>query len=127
MCIPTTKANSNLFFCRRVVKLGQLLTRAKFSSFNFKIKPAVDSRYSWAVCVSSFILQFFVFGLNNSFGTLFLELLKDFKRSESATGKCFLSFCFQKCFVDKFHNMCLKYCFSFAGMKQMYQIKSCVK
>lgn len=86
MSLPGNKMKTTALFSRHIDKLKKNLTYA------VNIKPAVDSKYSWAVCASSFILQFVIFGVNNSFGTLFLELLKDFKRSESATGKLVLYF-----------------------------------
>ena len=83
--LPGIKMKTTSLFTRHIDKL-------KMKIYAVNLKPAVDSRYSWAVCISSFILQFFVFGVNNSFGTLFLELLKDFKQSESATGKFVFNF-----------------------------------
>ena len=47
----------------------------------------MDSGWAWVVCVASFFVQCVVFGTIQSFGTLFISLLNDFKSGESATGK----------------------------------------
>lgn len=47
----------------------------------------MDSGWAWVVCLASFFVQCVVFGTIQSFGTLFISLLNDFKSGESATGK----------------------------------------
>ena len=39
------------------------------------------------MCFASFFVQCVIFGTIQSFGTLFISLLNDFKSGESATGK----------------------------------------
>lgn len=46
-----------------------------------------DSRRSWFVCASSFVVQFIIFGIHSSVGIFFIAFGKEFQRSESATGK----------------------------------------
>ena len=48
-----------------------------------------DSCWSWVVCISSFVVYFFVYGQIYSFGSLFVALLEEFGRSEAETGKFF--------------------------------------
>lgn len=50
----------------------------------------VDSGWAWVVCIASFFVQAVIFGTIQSFGTLFISLLNDFKSGESATGKLFV-------------------------------------
>ena len=45
-----------------------------------------DSRRSWFVCGSSFVVQFIIFGVHCSVGIFFVALGREFHRSESATG-----------------------------------------
>lgn len=47
----------------------------------------VDCGWAWVVCFASFFVQCVIFGTIQSFGTLFISLLNDFKSGESATGK----------------------------------------
>ena len=47
----------------------------------------VDAGWAWVVCVASFFVQGVIFGTIQSFGTLFIALLNDFKSGESATGE----------------------------------------
>lgn len=51
------------------------------------VRYQVDSGWAWVVCFASFFVQCVVFGTIQSFGTLFISLLNDFKSGESATGK----------------------------------------
>lgn len=51
----------------------------------------MDSGWAWVVCFASFFVQCVIFGTIQSFGTLFISLLNDFKSGESATGKLFVS------------------------------------
>ena len=51
------------------------------------VRYRVDSGWAWIVCFASFFVQCLVFGTIQSFGTLFISLLNDFKSGESATGK----------------------------------------
>ena len=48
-----------------------------------------DSCWSWVVCISSFVVYFFVYGQIYSFGSLFVALLEEFGRGEAETGKFF--------------------------------------
>ncbi|XP_048585536.1 monocarboxylate transporter 10-like [Nematostella vectensis] len=45
-----------------------------------------NSRWSWLVCFASFCVHFLGGGVKNSFGTMFLALLREFKRSELETA-----------------------------------------
>ena len=45
-----------------------------------------DSRRSWFVCGSSFVVQFIIFGVHSSVGIFFIAFGREFHRSESATG-----------------------------------------
>ncbi|KAJ7374169.1 hypothetical protein OS493_009511 [Desmophyllum pertusum] len=46
----------------------------------------VDCGWAWVVCFASFFVQCVIFGTIQSFGTLFISLLNDFKSGESATA-----------------------------------------
>ena len=46
-----------------------------------------DGGYGWAVCCGTFIVNFVVFGIHNSFGVVYVKLLDDLKLGEMQTGK----------------------------------------
>ena len=52
------------------------------SSFD---KP--DGGYGWVVCVGTFIVNFVVFGIHNSFGVVYANLLDNIKLGEVQTGR----------------------------------------
>lgn len=47
----------------------------------------VDAGWAWVVCFASFFAHSVLFGTIQSFGTLFISLLNEFKSGESATGR----------------------------------------
>lgn len=49
------------------------------------VKP--DGGYGWVVCCGTFIVNFVVFGIHNSFGVVYVNLLDDLKLGEMQTGK----------------------------------------
>lgn len=56
----------------------------------------VDAGWAWVVCFASFFAHSVLFGTIQSFGTLFISLLNEFKSGESATGrpiKCLIYRC----------------------------------
>ena len=57
---------------------------------DFDVYTPPDGGFGWLVVVAAFCVQFFVLGVMNNFGVLFSELLVEFKRSKSQTGKHFL-------------------------------------
>ena len=46
-----------------------------------------DGGYGWIVCCGTFIVNFVVFGIHNSFGVVYVNLLDDLKLGEMQTGK----------------------------------------
>ena len=50
------------------------------------VKP--DGGYGWIVCCGTFIVNFVVFGIHNSFGVVYVKLLDDLELGEMQTGKC---------------------------------------
>ena len=52
-----------------------------------QIRLTVDGGWAWLVCAACFSIQFVVFGVIQSYGTIFIALLKEFKSGESETGK----------------------------------------
>ncbi|XP_033741540.1 LOW QUALITY PROTEIN: uncharacterized protein LOC117328207 [Pecten maximus] len=42
-----------------------------------------DSRYSWFVCASGFVIQVFILGIHHAFGVFFVEFVKEFRVSKS--------------------------------------------
>lgn len=44
------------------------------------------SKRAWIVCGASFLVQFIVFGIQNSFGILFEPLMEEFQSDELRTG-----------------------------------------
>ena len=52
----------------------------------------VDAGWAWVVCFASFFAHSVLFGTIQSFGTLFISLLNEFKSGESATGKHIISY-----------------------------------
>ncbi|XP_069134062.1 monocarboxylate transporter 3-like [Argopecten irradians] len=42
-----------------------------------------DSKYSWLVCASGFVIQVFILGIHHAFGSFFVEFVKEFKVSKS--------------------------------------------
>ncbi len=55
----------------------------------------MDSFYSWVVCFVVFLNGVVVIGFYNSFGSIFLALIAEFKATESSAGKLV----FQKFFL----------------------------
>ena len=43
--------------------------------------------YGWIVCFGTFIVNFVVFGIHNSFGVVYVNLLDDLELGEMQTGK----------------------------------------
>lgn len=46
-----------------------------------------DGGYGWIVCCGTFIVNFVVFGIHNSFGVVYVNLLDDLDLGEMQTGK----------------------------------------
>lgn len=53
-----------------------------------------DGGWGWLICCGSFVVNFIVFGIHNSFGVVYANLLDEFNIGEAETGLCF--------FVDKY-------------------------
>lgn len=53
----------------------------------FDLSSAPDGGFGWVVVFAAFCVQFIVLGVMNNFGVIFSELLVEFKRSKSQTGK----------------------------------------
>ena len=51
------------------------------------LKP--DGGYGWIVCCGTFIVNFVVFGIHNSFGIVYVSLLDDLKLGEMQTGELY--------------------------------------
>lgn len=49
------------------------------------VKP--NGGYGWIVCCGTFIVNFVVFGIHNSFGVVYVNLLDDLQLGEMQTGK----------------------------------------
>lgn len=49
------------------------------------VKP--EGGYGWIVCCGTFIVNFVVFGIHNSFGVVYVNLLDDLQLGEMQTGK----------------------------------------
>ena len=49
------------------------------------VKP--DGGYGWIVCCGTFIVNFVVFGIHNSFGVVYVNLLDDLQLGQMQTGK----------------------------------------
>lgn len=56
----------------------------------------VDGGWAWIVVSASFIIQMILFGIIQSYGTMFVALLNDFKSGEYETGKSFSYFVMHK-------------------------------
>lgn len=59
------------------------------SKVNVVVSRDVESKWSWLVCFASFVIQFVILGIQNSFGAFFIEFLNEFKEGESSTGEIF--------------------------------------
>lgn len=46
-----------------------------------------DGGYGWIVCSGTFIVNFVVFGIHNSFGVVYVKLLDDLELGEMQAGK----------------------------------------
>ena len=46
-----------------------------------------DGGYGWIVCCGTFIVNFVVFGIHNSFGVVYVNLLDELKLGAMQTGK----------------------------------------
>ena len=46
-----------------------------------------DGGYGWVVCCGTFIVNFVVFGIHNSFGVVYVNLLDDLQLGEMQTGE----------------------------------------
>ena len=75
-----------LVLCKQ---MAQLISndRMQPKKLGIQFKRRVDSSWSWVVCLAAFIVQFFVVGTINSFGSFFVAFLEEFQGSEGATGK----------------------------------------
>lgn len=52
------------------------------------LKP--NGGYGWIVCCGTFIVNFVVFGIHNSFGVVYVSLLDDLKLGEMETGELYM-------------------------------------
>lgn len=50
-----------------------------------------DGGWGWFVCAGTFIVNFIVFGIHNSFGVVYANLLDELNMGKAETGKFFLS------------------------------------
>ena len=46
-----------------------------------------DGGYGWIVCFGAFIVNFVLFGIHNSFGVVYVNLLDELKLGAMQTGK----------------------------------------
>ena len=47
-----------------------------------------DGRWGWVVCVAAALVQFVVLGIHNSFGILYIVLVREYHWSKALTGEC---------------------------------------
>ncbi|XP_031561944.1 monocarboxylate transporter 10-like [Actinia tenebrosa] len=62
------------------------MTKRSICFRRIRLAVGVDSHWSWLVCFASFLIQFIVVGIQNSFGSFFIEFLNDFREGESSTA-----------------------------------------
>ena len=66
---------------------------------NSPVRRRLDGGWGWVVCCGTFIVNFVVFGIHNSFGVVYAKLLDDLKLGEVETGRrgdCNINFiCFR--------------------------------
>lgn len=53
------------------------------------LRHEVDGGWAWVVVAASFMIQTILFGIIQSYGTMFVALLDEFKSGEYETGKYF--------------------------------------
>ena len=46
-----------------------------------------DGGWGWLVCVGTFLVNFIVFGIHNSFGVIYANLLDELRLGEAETGR----------------------------------------
>ena len=54
---------------------------------NSPARRRLDGGWGWVVCCGTFIVNFVVFGIHNSFGVVYAKLLDDLKLGEVETGR----------------------------------------
>jgi hypothetical protein len=51
-------------------------------------KPEIpDGGWGWVICCGTFIVNFIVFGIHNSFGVVYANLLDELKMGKAETGE----------------------------------------
>ena len=63
----------------------QKSSRSEAHNVRIDLKP--DGGYGWIVCCGTFMVNFVVFGIHNSFGVVYVNLLDDLKLGEIQTGE----------------------------------------
>jgi len=53
------------------------------------LRHEVDGGWAWVVVAASFTIQMILFGITQSYGTMFVALLNDLKSGEYETGNIF--------------------------------------
>ena len=61
-------------------------SRAEVKYLARNSKP--DGGFGWIVCCGTFMVNFVVFGIHNSFGVVYVNLLDELKLGEMQTGEC---------------------------------------
>lgn len=60
---------------------------SRSGTHNVRIDLKPDGGYGWIVCCGTFMVNFVVFGIHNSFGVVYVNLLDDLKLGEIQTGE----------------------------------------
>lgn len=67
--------------------MSQTEKSSRSETHNVRIDLKPDGGYGWIVCCGTFMVNFVVFGIHNSFGVVYVNLLDDLKLGEIQTGK----------------------------------------
>ena len=76
-------------YLHRWKKMSQTSTEksSRSGTHNVRVDLKPDGGYGWIVCCGTFMVNFVVFGIHNSFGVVYVNLLDDLKLGEIQTGK----------------------------------------
>lgn len=65
-----------------------------------QVEPSVipDGGWGWYICCGTFVVNFIVFGIHNSFGVIYANLLDELKIGEAETGMYIYFHLYYNCF-----------------------------
>lgn len=82
---PDAGRSDRFYFAREGI---MKVTSTEDDVLGRSLKP--NGGYGWIVCCGTFIVNFVVFGIHNSFGVVYVSLLDDLKLGEMETGELYM-------------------------------------